>query len=109
MEVLHEYVDMMDFKGMRFDDAIRHYLSGFRLPGEAQKIDRMMEKFSERFCLQVGLNGFVFAPMMSMNLAFMRECGFCTQTSFSGVRDSQKSVSVLCQSPLEHGAVTRNL
>lgn len=43
---------MMDFKGMRFDDAIRHYLSGFRLPGEAQKIDRMMEKFSERFCLQ---------------------------------------------------------
>lgn len=51
-QVLHEYVDMMDFKGMRFDDAIRHYLSGFRLPGEAQKIDRMMEKFSERFCLQ---------------------------------------------------------
>lgn len=50
--MLHEYVDMMDFKGMRFDDAIRHYLSGFRLPGEAQKIDRMMEKFSERFCLQ---------------------------------------------------------
>lgn len=44
---------MMDFKGMRFDDAIRHYLSGFRLPGEAQKIDRMMEKFSERYCLQV--------------------------------------------------------
>eukprot|EP00752_Nemacystus_decipiens_P007866 g7027.t2 len=52
VQVLHEYVDMMDFKGMRFDDAIRHYLSGFRLPGEAQKIDRMMEKFSERFCLQ---------------------------------------------------------
>lgn len=51
--MLHEYVDMMDFKLMRFDDAIRHYLSGFRLPGEAQKIDRMMEKFSERFCLQV--------------------------------------------------------
>lgn len=53
LQVLHEYVDMMDFKLMRFDDAIRHYLSGFRLPGEAQKIDRMMEKFSERFCLQV--------------------------------------------------------
>lgn len=52
LKVLHEYVDMMDFKGMRFDDAIRHYLSGFRLPGEAQKIDRMMEKFSERYCLQ---------------------------------------------------------
>lgn len=38
---------------MEFDEAIRHFLSGFRLPGEAQKIDRMMEKFAERFCLQV--------------------------------------------------------
>jgi Sec7-like guanine-nucleotide exchange factor len=25
-------------------------LAGFWLPGEAQKIDRMMEKFAERFC-----------------------------------------------------------
>lgn len=52
VKVLHEYVDMMDFREQRFDEAIRHYLSGFRLPGEAQKIDRMMEKFAERFCLQ---------------------------------------------------------
>ncbi len=50
--VLHEYVDQMNFSGLRFDDAIRHYLSGFRLPGEAQKIDRMMEKFAERYCLE---------------------------------------------------------
>ena len=27
----------------------RTFLSGFRLPGEAQKIDRLMEKFAERF------------------------------------------------------------
>ncbi len=50
--VLHEYVDQINFSGLRFDYAIRHYLSGFRLPGEAQKIDRMMEKFAERYCLQ---------------------------------------------------------
>ena len=25
------------------------FLNGFRLPGEAQKIDRLMEKFAERF------------------------------------------------------------
>lgn len=43
----------IDFTDMEFDEAIRHFLSGFRLPGEAQKIDRMMEKFAERFCLQV--------------------------------------------------------
>lgn len=40
--VLHAYVDQMAFKGLAFDDAIRDFLSGFRLPGEAQKIDRMM-------------------------------------------------------------------
>ena len=27
----------------------RRFLAGFRLPGEAQKIDRLMEKFAERF------------------------------------------------------------
>lgn len=27
----------------------RSFLSGFRLPGEAQKIDRLMEKFAQRY------------------------------------------------------------
>jgi brefeldin A-inhibited guanine nucleotide-exchange protein len=49
VRVLHHYVDAMDFTGLVFDDAIRSFLSGFRLPGEAQKIDRIMEKFAERF------------------------------------------------------------
>mmetsp|Transcript_28727 Transcript_28727/g.47555 ORF Transcript_28727/g.47555 Transcript_28727/m.47555 type:complete len:1239 (+) Transcript_28727:3-3719(+) len=43
---------MMDFTGLPFDDGIKYYLSGFRLPGEAQKIDRIMEKFAERFTTQ---------------------------------------------------------
>ncbi|KAK6144922.1 hypothetical protein DH2020_021742 [Rehmannia glutinosa] len=34
----------------KFDRAIREFLKGFRLPGEAQKIDRIMEKFAERYC-----------------------------------------------------------
>ncbi|KAE9448697.1 hypothetical protein C3L33_19434, partial [Rhododendron williamsianum] len=36
--------------GMDFGQAIRFFLRGFRLPGEAQKIDRIMEKFAERYC-----------------------------------------------------------
>ena len=28
------------FEGMTIDGALRHFLSGFWLPGEAQKIDR---------------------------------------------------------------------
>eukprot|EP01028_Stygiella_incarcerata_P007764 TRINITY_DN324_c1_g1_i10.p1 TRINITY_DN324_c1_g1~~TRINITY_DN324_c1_g1_i10.p1 ORF type:complete len:1548 (+),score=467.44 TRINITY_DN324_c1_g1_i10:437-5080(+) len=50
ISVLYAYVDKMSFGGMDFDEALRNFLSGFRLPGEAQKIDRMMEKFAERFC-----------------------------------------------------------
>lgn len=50
LKVMHEYVDSFDFQGMEFDEAIRVFLRGFRLPGEAQKIDRIMEKFAERYC-----------------------------------------------------------
>ena len=52
VRILHHYVDAMNFTGLMFDDAIRLFLSGFRLPGEAQKIDRIMEKFAERFTKQ---------------------------------------------------------
>ncbi len=38
LKVLHNYVNLVDFAGLQFDDAIRYYLSGFRLPGEAQKV-----------------------------------------------------------------------
>ncbi|KAG2729599.1 hypothetical protein I3760_01G258300 [Carya illinoinensis] len=47
---MHSYVDSFEFQGMEFDEAIRAFLQGFRLPGEAQKIDRIMEKFAERYC-----------------------------------------------------------
>ncbi|XP_062218449.1 brefeldin A-inhibited guanine nucleotide-exchange protein 1-like isoform X2 [Phragmites australis] len=50
IKVMHAYVDALNFEGMGFGEAIRYYLRGFRLPGEAQKIDRIMEKFAERFC-----------------------------------------------------------
>ncbi|KAE8699727.1 Brefeldin A-inhibited guanine nucleotide-exchange protein 3 [Hibiscus syriacus] len=50
LKVMHAYVDSFDFQGMEFDDAIRAFLQGFRLPREAQNIDRNMEKFSERYC-----------------------------------------------------------
>mmetsp|Transcript_9258 Transcript_9258/g.19271 ORF Transcript_9258/g.19271 Transcript_9258/m.19271 type:complete len:2226 (+) Transcript_9258:141-6818(+) len=52
LRVLHHYVDKMEFTGLSFDESIRLFLSGFRLPGEAQKIDRIMEKFAERFTRQ---------------------------------------------------------
>ncbi|KAI0921698.1 hypothetical protein AcV5_000779 [Taiwanofungus camphoratus] len=46
---MHAFVDMMDFRGLPFVDALRMFLQAFRLPGEAQKIDRFMLKFAERY------------------------------------------------------------
>ncbi|KAG2607303.1 hypothetical protein PVAP13_4NG237500 [Panicum virgatum] len=50
LKVMHAYVDALNFKGMDFGQAIRFFLQGFRLPGEAQKIDRIMEKFAQCYC-----------------------------------------------------------
>lgn len=49
-EVMYAYVDLLDFNEKDFVSALRHFLEGFRLPGEAQKIDRLMEKFAARYC-----------------------------------------------------------
>ncbi|CAD6336232.1 unnamed protein product [Miscanthus lutarioriparius] len=50
LKVMHAYVDALNFEGMDFGQAIRFFLQGFRLPGEAQKIDRIMEKFAQCYC-----------------------------------------------------------
>ncbi|CAE8639249.1 unnamed protein product, partial [Polarella glacialis] len=50
-QTLYALVDGLDFKGQDLDSCLRNFLSFFRLPGEAQKIDRMMEKFADKFCL----------------------------------------------------------
>ncbi|KAG9017973.1 guanine nucleotide exchange protein for ADP-robosylation factor [Tulasnella sp. 427] len=47
--IMHAFVDLMDFKDLPFVDALRMFLQSFRLPGEAQKIDRFMLKFAERY------------------------------------------------------------
>uniref|UniRef100_A0A8D3DD37 ADP-ribosylation factor guanine nucleotide-exchange factor 2 (brefeldin A-inhibited) n=1 Tax=Scophthalmus maximus TaxID=52904 RepID=A0A8D3DD37_SCOMX len=49
IEVMYCYVDQLDFLGRDFVSALRAFLEGFRLPGEAQKIDRLMEKFAARY------------------------------------------------------------
>ena len=40
--IMHAFVNSMDFTRRRFVDALRQFLQSFRLPGEAQKIDRFM-------------------------------------------------------------------
>ncbi|CAF3927868.1 unnamed protein product [Rotaria magnacalcarata] len=49
IEVLKHFAHMHDFFSMEIVDALRRYLFTFILPGEAQKIDRIMEAFAQRY------------------------------------------------------------
>lgn len=49
--IMHAFVDKMDFTKLSFTESMRTFLQSFRLPGEAQKIDRYMLKFAERYVL----------------------------------------------------------
>lgn len=49
-QVLKAFVDLHDFSNLILVQALRQFLWSFRLPGEAQKIDRMMECFAQRYC-----------------------------------------------------------
>ncbi|XP_046989261.1 cytohesin-1 isoform X2 [Schistocerca americana] len=49
-QVLRAFVELHDFTDLILVQALRQFLWSFRLPGEAQKIDRMMECFAQRYC-----------------------------------------------------------
>ncbi|CAI0391008.1 unnamed protein product [Linum tenue] len=49
VQVLHEFAWTFDFQDMNLDTALRLFLETFRLPGESQKIQRVLEAFSERY------------------------------------------------------------
>lgn len=49
LSVLDHYTDLFNFKGKRIIESIRRYLSSFKLPGEGQKIDRIMQRFANKY------------------------------------------------------------
>jgi len=51
-EVLVEYCGTFHFKGQALLDGLRMFLSSFRLPGEAQQIDRIVQAFAESCAAQ---------------------------------------------------------
>lgn len=48
--IMRAFIDSFDFSDIDFVPALRSLLKTFRLPGEAQKIDRIVEKFADRYC-----------------------------------------------------------
>uniref|UniRef100_A0A3B3CCM5 Cytohesin 4a n=1 Tax=Oryzias melastigma TaxID=30732 RepID=A0A3B3CCM5_ORYME len=50
LDTLKAFVALHEFYDLNLVQALRQFLWSFRLPGEAQKIDRMMEAFATRYC-----------------------------------------------------------
>jgi brefeldin A-inhibited guanine nucleotide-exchange protein len=48
-DVLYRLIEQMEFKEKPFVPSLKVLLAGFRLPGEGQKVDRIMEKFGEKY------------------------------------------------------------
>lgn len=63
--VRKEYIRLFDFHGVGIDEALRTYLESFRMPGEAQKVERMMEAFAEHYWAQEP------GPLASSDTAFI--------------------------------------
>lgn len=49
-DTLSELLTRLCFNDVEIDTALRRFLQLFRLPGEAQKIDRIMEAFAAAYC-----------------------------------------------------------
>ncbi|KAM3621213.1 uncharacterized protein V6R79_007984 [Siganus canaliculatus] len=50
-DVLDCVVDEMDFSSMELDEALRKFQAHIRVQGEAQKVERLIEAFSQRYCI----------------------------------------------------------
>ena len=105
------FVDAHDFVGAEFDVALRAFLGGpFRLPGEAQKIDRVMEAFAARYCR---CNPGVFAtPDAAYVLAFaviMLNTDAHNPTIDGDARMSEEDFIAMATSTEEGGTMDRRV
>ncbi|XP_067303109.1 IQ motif and Sec7 domain ArfGEF 1a isoform X3 [Pseudorasbora parva] len=50
-DVLDCVVDELDFSGMELDEALRKFQAQIRVQGEAQKVERLIEAYSQRYCI----------------------------------------------------------
>ncbi|HJD68062.1 MAG TPA: T4SS guanine nucleotide exchange effector RalF [Rickettsia endosymbiont of Bembidion lapponicum] len=68
-KVLDHFVKQFDFKDKNYLKSLREFLKAFKLPGEAQKIDRLVESFGFKYHEQ-NLNGEVKSNDAAYILAY---------------------------------------
>ncbi|ONK59408.1 uncharacterized protein A4U43_C08F6120 [Asparagus officinalis] len=66
LKVLAQFTSTFDFSGVTLDTALRTYLESFRLPGESQKIQRILEAFSDQYYKQQSSD--IFASNDAVNI-----------------------------------------
>lgn len=52
LQIFKEWIALQDFRNLTIDEALRNFLGGFKLVGEAQVVDKTMELFAEHFFQQ---------------------------------------------------------
>ncbi|WP_395476485.1 T4SS guanine nucleotide exchange effector RalF [Rickettsia endosymbiont of Pantilius tunicatus] len=55
-KVLDHFIKQFDFKDKNYLKSLREFLKAFKLPGEAQKIDRLVESFASKYYEQNATN-----------------------------------------------------
>jgi guanine nucleotide exchange protein RalF len=50
--ILNAFAAQMNFENKEFDESLREYVASFRIPGEGQKVDRILEAFGESYSKQ---------------------------------------------------------
>ncbi|XP_067129001.1 IQ motif and SEC7 domain-containing protein 1 isoform X3 [Centruroides vittatus] len=68
MAVLECFVQELDLAGMQVDVALRKFQTFFRMPGEAQKIERLVEVFSHRY---IECNRDIVAKLQNADTVFV--------------------------------------
>lgn len=48
-DTLHAFVELFNFEGRRIDEALRVFMETFRIPGESQMIERILDAFSKKY------------------------------------------------------------
>jgi hypothetical protein len=69
-QLMEAYVHKLELRGITLDQALRRLLKGFRLPGEAQKIDRLMDSFAKYWCASQNDSSATLRPDIAYVVAF---------------------------------------
>ncbi|KAJ3435099.1 golgi-specific brefeldin a-resistance guanine nucleotide exchange factor [Anaeramoeba flamelloides] len=70
IKLLNAFVSTFDFTGLKFEVCIRMLLSSFRLPPEAQQIERVLEAFSKKIYVESTISKYVKNETVTCVLAY---------------------------------------